>query len=383
MDKVICDNGSGFLKMGFAGENFPRFTIPSIAGRPLLRANQKIGDVELKPLMLGDEANPLRSYLEITYPIREGIIENWDDMEALWAYTFHTKMGLPKDLSKHKILVTEAAMNPKKNRAAMAKMLFERFGFGHVMFEMQALLTLFAEGETTGLVFDAGDGVSHCIPVYDGFPLTDQVKRLNVAGRHITEYLIKLLLIRGYAFNSSADFETVREIKEDLCYVSYDLKKDRKLAQETTVVDKEYRLPDGTLISVGRERFEAPECLFNPMLIDVESPGIAELIYDSITESPIDCQRALVANVTLAGGTTMFPGLSSRVEKDLKEIYVRDKFDGDRKGLNRLPIIVHDPPRRKHGVFLGASFIAQNTPEANWISIAEYKEKGEKMFLRA
>ena len=96
--------------------------------------------------MLGDEANPLRSYLEITYPIREGIIENWDDMEALWAYTFHTKMGLPKDLSKHKILVTEAAMNPKKNRAMMAKMLFEKFGFGHVMFEMQAFLTLFAEG---------------------------------------------------------------------------------------------------------------------------------------------------------------------------------------------------------------------------------------------
>jgi actin-related protein 2 len=147
-------------------------------------------------------------------------------------------------------------------------------------------------------------------------------------------------------------------------------------------VDKEYRLPDGSLISVGRERFEAPECLFNPMLIDVESVGIAELIYDSITESPVDVQRSLVANVTLAGGTTMFPGLSSRVEKDLKECYVRDKFNGDRKGLNRLPIIVHDPPRRKHGVFLGASFIAQNTPDANWISINEYKEKGEKMFLK-
>ena len=174
----------------------------------------------------------------------------------------------------------------------------------------------------------------------------------------------------------------VREIKEQLCYVSYDLKKDRKLAQETTVVDKEYRLPDGNLINVGRERFEAPECLFNPMLFDVESVGISNLIYDSITESPIDCQRALVGNVTLAGGTTMFPGLSSRVEKDLKEIYVLDKFNGDRKGLNRLPINVVDPPRRKHNVFIGASFISKNSPDSNWISIQEYKEKGEKMFLR-
>lgn len=118
------------------------------------------------------------------------------------------------------------------------------------------------------------------------------------------------------------------------------------------------------------------------MLVDVESVGIADLIYESITESPIDCQRALVANVTLAGGTTMFPGLSSRVEKDLKEIYVKDKFNGDRKGLNRLPIQVHDPPRRKHGVFIGASFIAANAPDVNWITLREYKEKGEKMFFK-
>src|SRR5207253_1261653 len=100
----------------------------------------------------------------------------------------------------------------------------EKFGFGEVLFEIQAILSLYAEGETTGLVFDAGDGVSHCIPIYEGMPLYDQIKRLNVAGRHVTEYLIKLLLLRGYAFNSSADFETVREIKEQLAYVSYDLK---------------------------------------------------------------------------------------------------------------------------------------------------------------
>jgi len=380
--KVICDNGSGYLKMGYAGENFPRFTIPSIAGRPLLRATQKIGDIELKSLMLGDEANPLRSLLEISYPIREGIVESWDDLTALWDYTFHTKMGLPRDLAQHKILITEAARNPKKNRQRMAEILFEKFGFGGVMFEIQALLSLMAEGETTGLVFDAGDGVSHCIPVYDGIPLADQIKRLNVAGRHVTEYLIKLLLFRGYAFNSSADFETVREIKEQLCYVSYDLKKDRRLAQETTVVDKEYVLPDKTVIQVGRERFEAPECLFNPLLIDVESPGISELLFESINESPLDCQKALVSRVILTGGTTMFPGLSSRVEKDLKDIYVREKFKGDRSGLSRVSINVIDPPRRKHGVFIGASFLANYTPDSRWISRKDWAEQGAKLFMQ-
>ena len=134
-DRVICDNGSGFLKLGFAGDNFPRYSIPSIAGRPLLRANQKVGDIELKPLMLGDEANPLRSMLEISYPISEGIVENWDDMTALWEYVFFQRMNLPKNLSGHKILITEAARNPRKNRAKMAQIMFEKFGFGEVLFE--------------------------------------------------------------------------------------------------------------------------------------------------------------------------------------------------------------------------------------------------------
>lgn len=118
------------------------------------------------------------------------------------------------------------------------------------------------------------------------------------------------------------------------------------------------------------------------MLTDVESGGISELIYESITESPIDCQRALVQNVVLAGGTTMFPGLSSRVEKDLKELYVREKFAGDRSGLQRIRIAVHDPPRRKHGVFIGASFVASNADDSQWISKASYSEAGDKLFLR-
>jgi len=381
-NKVVCDNGSGFMKLGVAGENFPRFTIPAIVGRPLLRAAEKIGNVELRPLMLGDEANPLRSFLEISYPLREGIVENWEEMTELWKYSFHQKMKLPQDLGGHKILITEAARNPKKNREKMGEVMFEKFGYGGIMFEIQALLSLMAEGHTTGTVFDAGDGVSHCIPVFDGIPLYDQIKRLNVAGRHVTEYLIKLLLLRGYAFNSSADFETVREIKESLCYVSYELKKDRKLAQETTVVDKEYKLPDGQTIMVGRERFEAPECLFNPLLIDEEQSGIATMIFEAINESPLDCQRALVNNVILTGGTTMFPGLSSRVWKDLREEYVKEKFAGDRSGLSRVPINVLDPPRRKHGVFIGASFLANLAGEEQWITKKNYMECGSSIFFK-
>jgi actin-related protein 2 len=200
--------------------------------------------------MVGDEANPLRQYLEIEYPIREGIIHNWDDMCALWEHSFFNTLKLPRDLKDHKILITEAAMNPKGHRKKMAEIMFEKFGFGHVYFQMQALCALYSEGKVTGLVLDSGDGVSHCIPVFEGVPFYNEIGRLNVAGRHVTDYLNKLLLIRGYAFNSTADFETLREIKESSCYVAYDISRDRKLAKETTVVEKEYNLPDNTSIFI-------------------------------------------------------------------------------------------------------------------------------------
>lgn len=145
-----------------------------------------------------------------------------------------------------------------------------------------------AEGNTTGAVLDSGDGVSHVIPVYEGMIQMDNIKRLNIAGRHVTQYLIKLLMLRGYAFNSSADFELVREIKEDMCYVSINTKKERNMARDTTVLDKEYKLPDGTTIIVGRERFEAPEILLNPGLLEDESDDMATMIYNSICGCPMD-----------------------------------------------------------------------------------------------
>jgi len=231
LDRIICDNGSGYCKLGYGGDSFPRHVFPSIVGRPMLRASQQIGDIELKPIMVGDEAAAVRGMLEMSYPLIEGTVKNWEEMEEIWDYCFFTKLGLkPEDLKDKYILLTEAANNANANRNKMGEIMFEKYGFAGVMFEYQALLTLMAEGNQTGLVLDSGDGVSHCIPVYEGHIQTNNIKALKVAGRHVTEYLIKLLLLRGYAFNSSADFETVREIKEKLCYMSVSLEKERKLA---------------------------------------------------------------------------------------------------------------------------------------------------------
>ena len=145
-------------------------------------------------------------------------------------------------------------------------------------------------------------------------------------------------MYRGYAFNSSADYETVREIKEDMCYVSINLDKERIIGRDTTVVDKEYKLPDGTTILVGRERFEAPEIIMNPALIESEALGLPEMVYKSITDCDLNIQKALVSNIWLSGGTSMIPGLSSRLEAELKKLYLERKFKNDVKGLDRIKI---------------------------------------------
>ena len=128
-------------------------------------------------------------------------------MELLWDYTFHTKLGLKEDKSDKRVLLTEPALNPKQNREKMGEYMFEKFGFGRVMFEYQALLTLMAEGNRTGAVLDSGDGCSHIIPVYEGLIQTNAIRKMNIAGRHVTDRLIDLCMHRGYSFNKAADFE--------------------------------------------------------------------------------------------------------------------------------------------------------------------------------
>ena len=283
---IVFDNGSGYLKAGLSNKETPLVTVPALIGRPMLRYAEKIEDFELKPLMIGDEVTPVRSLLELTYPMKEGIIQNEEDMALLWDYVLTQKLGLVKnDLKSRKLLLTEAPENPTANKIKMAEILFEKIGLGYFNIEPQAKMTLYCEGEETGVVLDSGDGVTHVIPVFANYLLHHQIKRLDIAGRHITDYLIRLLQIKGYAFNSTADFEIVRELKEKYCFVSCDIESDRKLDKETTYYNSYTKLPDGRKIRISNEKFEAPEILFHPFLIQNESPGVHEMLFNSINVS--------------------------------------------------------------------------------------------------
>lgn len=161
-----------------------------------------------------------------------------------------------------------------------------------------------------------------------------------MAGRDVTRNLIALLLRRGYALNRTADFETVRQIKEKLCYVSYDLELDQRLSEDTTVLVESYTLPDGRVIRVGSERFEAPECLFQPHLVDVEQPGISEFLFNTIQGTDVDVRSSLYKAIVLSGGSSMYPGLPSRLEKELKQLWLTKVLGGNPERLN---VSSHNP----------------------------------------
>ena len=283
---IVFDNGTGYMKAGLSNKETSMCTIPALIGRPMLRFKQKIENIELKPIMIGDEVIPVRSLLELTYPMEEGIIKNAGDMEILWDYVLQKKLKINKsDFKNRKLLITEAPNNPDKNKEKMAQILFEKIGIGFFNIEPQAKMTLYCEGGESGVVLDSGDGVTHVIPIAKNFLLQHQIKRLDIAGRHITNYLTRLMQIKGYAFNSTADFEIVRELKEKYCFVSCDIKSDRKLDQETTYYNTYTKLPDGRKIRISCEKFEAPEILFQPNLIQNEMPGVHEMLYNCINVS--------------------------------------------------------------------------------------------------
>jgi len=357
---------------------------PSMVGRPILRYEEKerFEGQLIKEIMVGDEASIARSVLNLTYPLENGIVKDWTDAGHVWDYAFFEKLKI--DPTQCKILLTEPPLNPMKNRAQMLTTMFEKYGFKGVYVSIQAILSLYAQALTSGVVVDSGDGVTHIVPVYEGYSLETQTRRIDVAGRDVTRNLIRLLLLRGYAFNRTADFETVKEIKEKLCYAAYDLEMENRLYEETTVGVQKYKLPDGRIISVGRERYLATECLFQPGLIDRDCMGMSEALFDSIEGCTPDLRGDFRHHIVFSWGSTMYPGLPSRLERDMNQLMMDKMKKAHKPGQaepvlsDQLKVRIEDPPRRKHMVFIGGAVLAgiMRDRESFWVSKQEYNEHG-------
>ncbi|XP_004648886.1 actin, cytoplasmic 1-like, partial [Octodon degus] len=297
---LVVDNGSGMCKAGFAGDDAPRAVFPSIVGRP--RHQGVMVGMGQKDSYVGDEAQSKRGILTLKYPIEHGIVTNWDDMEKIWHHTFYNELRVAPE--EHPVLLTEAPLNPKA------------------------------------------------------------ILRLDLAGRDLTDYLMKILTERGYSFTTTAEREIVRDIKEKLCYVALDFEQEMATAASSSSLEKSYELPDGQVITIGNERFRCPEALFQPSFLGMESTGIHETTFNSIMKCDVDIRKDLYANTVLSGGTTMYPGIADRMQKEITAL-----------APSTMKIKIIAPPERKYSVWIGGSILASlSTFQQMWISKQEYDE---------
>lgn len=361
---LVLDNGSGTIRAGYAGSDLPAAYFPSYVGRPKhtrVLAGAVEGDV-----FIGPRAQELRGLLKIRYPLEHGIVTDWDDMEKIWTYVYEQEL---KTLSEdHPVLLTEPPLNPKRNRDMAAQLLFEQFNVPAVYMSIQAVLSLYASGRTTGIVLDCGDGVSHAVPVYEGFAVPSSIRRIDVAGRDITEHMQLLLRKAGHVFHTSAEKEIVRVMKEKVSYVALNPGKEEKdLHSGVWRADKkeiEYQLPDGHKIKLGPERFRAPEILFDPELIGLEYQGVHQMVVDAINRTDMDLRQHLFGSIVLSGGSTLCKGFGDRLLDEVKRIAVKD-----------MRIKIFAPPERKYSTWIGGSILAGlSTFRKMWVSIDDWHE---------
>jgi centractin len=269
----------------------------------------------------------------------------------------------------HPVLLTEAPLNPRHNRDKVAEIFFETFRVPALFFAPPAVLSLYASGRTTGVVLDVGEGVTHAVPVYEGFALPYSVTRSDVAGRDVTRQMQLLLRRSGLALTTTAEIDLVKTMKEETCFLTR-----TPMTDESTEKDSktQYTLPDGQSVTLSTERYQAPNILFDPSMIGSEEAGVADILVDSIMKSDIDLRSTFFSQVVLAGGSTLFPGFGDRMLYEVRS-----------RSPSHTKIRISAPPERVNSTFVGGSILASlATFKSMWTSKQDYEEHGSNVLHR-
>merc|ERR1711892_945532 len=389
---VVLDNGTGYTKMGFAdAENMrPQYIIPSCIGvkesASVQGSQRNYKGIDDLDFYIGDEAMGNSKQYAVNWPIRHGQVENWDHMERYWEQCIFKYLRTePED---HYFLMTEPPLNTPENREYTAEIMFESFNIPGLYIAVQAVLALAASWTSpkvtdrtlTGTVIDSGDGVTHVIPIAEGYVIGSCIKHIPIAGRDITHFVQQMLRERENQIPPEQALEVAKKIKEKHSYVCPDIVKEfTKYDADPSQYIKQFTSKHaGTgkdfTVDVGYERFLGPEVFFHPEFCSADfQTSISETVDNVVQNAPIDCRRGLYKNIVLSGGSTMFKDFGRRLHRDVKKrCDARTAFSDSQTGYKSTPtevqVISHQMQR--YAVWFGGSLLA-TTPE--FYSVCHFK----------
>lgn len=352
---TLCiDNGSESIKSGYCGEEIYTSNLLTVIGTIQTKNKEKMDYI------IGETAIS-NGNLTLRYPIEKGVFTDLKDFEILYNHIFQNELAI--NPQEHSMILTESFSVPNKARSLIAEIMFETYQIPAIYFGIQGLMSLYASGRTTGTTVDAGEGISHTIPIYEGYPLIDAVYSFEISGKEVTDYFMKLINEKQDLFTIK-DRVIVKHIKETLSIVQNDEK-----IQEF----EKYELPNGDIISIGTERVKCTEVLFNPKLFNIEH-GIHQLLDKSIQKTDKSVHKDLYQNIVLSGGSTLFEGYEKRL-----------KYELDKLNQHGLEIQVISKPDRKSYNWLGGSILGSLTTfDQLATSKTEYEEMrpGQNFFMK-
>jgi len=397
---VVIDNGTGYSKLGFAGNSEPNYIIPTIISNIVKKDGAKPDPVQDLDFFIGAEATESkRSNYNIDYPIRHGLIENWDNMEKYWTRCIYQYLSC--DPEEHYILLTEPPLNTPENREYTAEIMFETFNVPGLYVAVQAVLALCASlltkhdkgaknSSVTGTVIDSGDGVTHIIPVAEGYVIGSCIKHVPLAGRDVTNFIVNMLRDRAEPLLPDEALTVAKRIKESYCYVCPDVVKEYQKYDQEPSRFRQYKgvNPKNNQpysIDVGYERFLGPEIFFSPEIFSSEfTVPLPNAIDSAIQACPIDTRRALYNYITLSGGSTMFKHFVQRLQRDVRRA-CQDRYDETKKrfpnvDVKKVEANVVTHAFQRFAVWFGGSMLASQPEFLGYFHTkAEYAEHGPRI----
>lgn len=377
---VIIDVGTGYTKMGYSCNSRPDFIIPTIIGNKDMKnvsQSQIVGTEDLD-FYIGYEAiNNMQLYPN-TNIMKHGQIDDWDKIEQFWEQCFFKYLRCePED---HAVLLTEPPLNSPDNREYTAEIMFETFNVPYLYIGMQAMLAIAASWTSkspkslTGCVVDSGDGVTHVIPVIEGYPISNAIQHVPVAGREMTLFISELLKDREKSVPPEDRFATAKAIKERYCRVAmhpsamfkkFDDKRDEYILKYTGTASKTGKKFE---CEVGPERFLAPEVWFSPEIVSSEyTTPISVLIDRAVQLSPITNRTQLYGNIVLSGGSTTYKGLGKRLQSDVQVLVderLKENAERESKRIGRtiqagnVKVTINEHKRQQYAVWYGGAMLA-------------------------